>query len=341
MGFTMAQCEKYAPKVVFFDKDRGAEIFIRAQGGNYTPIREGEPTGFNPLQLEPTPTNRTFWGEWIKILATSNAEQYTVADSTEVDDALRGLTGPGGVPLEQRRLSTLIPFLDGTRPDGVARRLAPWVGTAENAWAFDNPTDSLSLDARLLGFDITELLSRQVIRTPMLFYLFHRIEELINGQKIMIYIDEGWKAVDDPVFVPVIRDWLKTIRKRNGLLVFGTQSAKDAAECQIGDSIIEQTATNVFMPNPKGTYEHYVEKFHLSETEFNIIKTLPEHSRMFLIKHGNNSVVVELNLGGMDDEITILSGTEANVNLLDAIRKDVGDQVADWLPVFLHRRKQS
>ena len=341
MGFTMAQCEKYAPKVVFFDKDRGAEIFIRAQGGNYTPIREGEPTGFNPLQLEPTPTNRTFWGEWIKILATSNAEQYTVADSTEVDDALRGLTGPGGVPLEQRRLSTLIPFLDGTRPDGVARRLAPWVGSAENAWAFDNPTDSLSLDARLLGFDITELLSRQVIRTPMLFYLFHRIEELINGQKIMIYIDEGWKAVDDPVFVPVIRDWLKTIRKRNGLLVFGTQSAKDAAECQIGDSIIEQTATNVFMPNPKGTYEHYVEKFHLSETEFNIIKTLPEHSRMFLIKHGNNSVVVELNLGGMDDEITILSGTEANVNLLDAIRKDVGDRVADWLPVFLQRRKQS
>ena len=338
MGYTMAQCEKYAPKVVFFDKDRGAEIFIRAQEGHYTPIREGQRTGFNPLQLPVTPGNRTFWNEWIKILATSNGENYTVADSTEVDNAIKGLMG---LDHEQRRLQTLIPFLDATNPDGVARRLMPWVGDGENAWAFDNDSDSLNLTARLLGFDITELLNRSTIRTPMLFYLFHRIEELITGQKIMIYIDEGWKAVDDPVFVPVIRDWLKTIRKRNGLLVFGTQSAKDAAECQIGDSIIEQSATNIFMPNPKATREHYIEKFHLSETEFHIIKTLPEKSRMFLIRQGDNSVVVELNLGGMDDEITILSGTEANVNLLDQIREEVGDRPADWLPIFLKRRRQS
>lgn len=338
MGYTMAQCEKYQPKVVFFDKDRGAEIFIRAQEGHYTPIQEGERTGFNPLQLPITPGNRTFWNEWIKILATSNGENYTVSDGAEVDNAIKGLMG---LDQSQRRLETLIPFLDATNPDGVARRLAPWCGDGEHAWAFDNSEDSLSLDARLLGFDITELLNRPIIRTPMLFYLFHRIEELITGQKMMIYIDEGWKAVDDPVFVPVIRDWLKTIRKRNGLLVFGTQSAKDAAECEIGDSIIEQSATNVFMPNPKATYEHYVEKFHLSETEFQIIKTLPEKSRMFLIRQGDNSVVVELNLGGMDDEITILSGTEANVNLLDQIRAEVGDRPADWLPIFLKRRRQS
>ena len=338
MGFTMAQSEKYQPKVVFFDKDRGAEIFIRAQRGQYSTIAGGIQTGFNPLRMQPTPANLSFWAQWIKILATSRGEPYSVADSEEVNHALKGLLG---LPVEQRRLSTLHPFLDATKAEGVSRRLAQWVGEGEFAWAFDNVDDSLSLDARLLGFDITELLDNPTIRTPMLFYLFHRIDELIDGQKIMIYIDEGWKAVDDPVFEPRIRDWLKTIRKRNGLLVFGTQSAKDAAECRIGDAIIEQSAVNVFMPNDKATYEHYVEKFALSETEFNVVRSLPAKSRQFLIRQEGKSVVVEMSLGGMDDEIPVLSGSEANVNLLDQIRAEVGDDPEVWMPIFHQRRLQS
>ena len=338
MGFTMAQCEKYKPKVVFFDKDRGAEIFIRAQRGNYTPIRIGERSGFNPLQMEPTPVNRAFWAEWLKILCTSNGEPYSVHDSSEVDEALTGLMG---LELGDRRLSTLLPFLDATSADGVARRLAPWCGDGEHAWAFDNEQDTLSLEERLLGFDMTEMLDSPTIRTPMLFYLFQRIDALITGQKMMIYIDEGWKAVDDPVFVPRIRDWLKTIRKRNGVLTFGTQSARDASECEIGTEIVEQTVTNVFMPNPKASREHYIDNFHLSEREFELIRTLPEKSRKFLVRQGEASAVVELNLAGMDDYITVLSGTEANVNLLDQIRRDVGDDVSKWLPEFLKQWRQS
>ncbi|MEM9589312.1 MAG: hypothetical protein AAGA03_18675, partial [Planctomycetota bacterium] len=150
-----------------------------------------------------------------------------------------------------------------------------------------------------------------------------------------------WKAVDDPVFEPRIRDWLKVIRKQNGLLVFGTQSAKDAAECRIGDSIIEQSAVNVFMPNDKATKEHYVGKFALTETEFDIVRSLPAKSRQFLIRQGGKSVVVEMNLGGMDDEIPVLSGSEANVNLLDQIRAEVGDDPDVWMPIFHERRLQS
>jgi type IV secretion system protein VirB4 len=49
----------------------------------------------------------------------------------------------------------------------------------------------------------------------------------------MILIDEGWKALDDPVFAGRIRDWMKTLRKRNALVGFGTQSARDALESRI------------------------------------------------------------------------------------------------------------
>ena len=50
---------------VIFDKDRGLEILVRALGGEYLPLKNGVPTGFNPLQLEPTPGHL----EFLKVVA--------------------------------------------------------------------------------------------------------------------------------------------------------------------------------------------------------------------------------------------------------------------------------
>ena len=89
--------------------------------------------------------------------------------------------------------------------------------------------DRLDLSARVLGFDMTALLETPRLRTPVMMYLFHRIEELLDGSPTMILIDEGWKALDDPVFAARIRDWPNTLRKRNALPGFAPQSARDRA----------------------------------------------------------------------------------------------------------------
>ncbi len=73
----------------------------------------------------------------------------------------------------------------------------------------------------------------------------------------MILIDEGWKALDDEVFAARIRDWLKTLRKRNALVGFATQSARDALDSRISTALVEQTATMVFMPNARARAEDY------------------------------------------------------------------------------------
>jgi type IV secretion system protein VirB4 len=93
------------------------------------------------------------------------------------------------------------------------------------------------------------------------------------------------------------------------------------------------------MPNPKATREDYVDGFHCSVREWEIIKSLPEGSRKFLIKQGHNSVVAELNLKGFDDELAVLSGTAANNALVDKIIAEVGDDPDVWLPIFHERRK--
>ena len=94
-------------------------------------------------------------------------------------------------------------------------------------------------------------------RTPAMMYLFHRVEERLDGTPTIIVVDEGWKALDDEVFVARIKDWEKTIRKRGGIVGFATQNARDALDSRIGPAIIEQAATQIFMPNPKAQAEDY------------------------------------------------------------------------------------
>jgi type IV secretion system protein VirB4 len=139
------------------------------------------------------------------------------------------------------------------------------------------------------------------------------------------------------VFVRRIKDWEKTIRKRNGIVGFATQSAQDALESRIASAIIEQAATQIFMANPKARAADYIDGFGLTSHEFDLVRTLPDSAHCFLIKHGTESVVARLNLSGERELLTILSGRERTVRLLDELRIKHGDSPDAWLEPLLER----
>ena len=337
MNFLAAQAQKFKPRTILFDKDRGAELFIRGIGGNYDRIASGEPTGFNPLALPDTPSNRAFLRDWLSVLLNADGAEEFALISAAVDAAYAN-------DPSLRRLRHFKELLAGARrPEtgDLADRLGAWIGDTtgegeggEHAWLFDNAQDRLDLEQRVLGFDMTALLENPRLRTPTMMYLFHRIDERLDGQPTMILIDEGWKALDDEVFAARIRDWLKTLRKRNALVGFATQSARDALESRISTALVEQTATMVFMPNSRARPEDYCEGFGLTDHELALIRTLPAHSRCFLVRQPDASVVVRLDLSGSPEVLTVLSGREASVRRLDALRASLGDAPNAWFPAL-------
>ena len=86
------------------------------------------------------------------------------------------------------------------------------------------------------------------------------------------------------------------------------------------------------MANSSAQASDYIDGFGLTETEYDIVRSMPETARAFLVKHGTDSVVVRLNLGSEPDLLTVLSGRESTIRLLDRLREEVGDDPADWLP---------
>ncbi|HYD24728.1 MAG TPA: VirB4 family type IV secretion/conjugal transfer ATPase [Croceibacterium sp.] len=333
MNFLLAQARKFAPRIIFFDKDRSAELFIRAIGGQYDRLRPGEPSGLNPLQLPDTPANRAFLLEWFGLMAGGLDSE----ESEQVGDAIEASYAE---PQARRRLRYMVELFRGYgRPHAgdLYSRLKPWWGSGDRAWLFDNERDRTDLEADTVGFDMTAVLDDPRTRTPALFYFFHRVEERLDGTPSIIVVDEGWKALDDEVFVRRIKDWEKTIRKRNGVVGFATQSAQDALESKISSAIIEQAATQIFMINPKGRAEDYINGFGLTPHEFELVRTLPDSSHCFLIKHGKESVVARLDLTGEQELLTILSGRESTVRLFDSLVENDGDPPTDWMSRLLQQ----
>lgn len=333
LNFLLAQARRFDPRIIFFDKDRGAELFIRAIGGRYDRLAAGISSGLNPLQLEDTAANRQFLIEWLALLVGAH-------DSVELDQIRDAVETNFLQPMPRRRLRHLVELFRGSdrpRPGDLYARFRPWWGEGERAWLFDNAEDRTDLAARTVGFDMTVILDDPAARTPALLYFFHRVEQRLDGTPAIIVVDEGWKALDDDVFVRRIKDWEKTIRKRNGIVGFATQSAQDALESRIASAIIEQAATQIFMINPRARAEDYINGFGLSRHEFDLVRTLPDDSHCFLLRHGNDSVVVRLDLSGERDLLTILSGRESTVRIFDELVEKTGPNPANWMKQLLER----
>jgi len=331
MNFLCAQAQKFRPRTFFFDKDRGAEIFIKALDGVYAVVDPGQNCGFNPLQLDDNGDNRSFILEWLSELVTTHGETL---DAEDIRILTQAIDGNFRLDKRDRRLNNIAPFLGMSGPGSLASRISMWHGKGSHARIFDNEEDSIDLNtSRVFGFEMAELLKDSLSLSPVLLYIFHRINISLDGSRTMIVLDEAWALIDNPVFAPKIKDWLKVLRKLNTFVIFATQSVEDATKSQISDTLIQQTSTQIFLPNLKAT-DVYMSAFMLSQREYMLIKTTDPASRYFLVKQGVNAVIAKLGLNGMDNIINVLSGRADTVVLLDKIIKKHGSDPKKWLPVF-------
>lgn len=340
----LAQTQKFSQpekgkqlSCILFDKDLGAAVGVRAMGGRYYPLKNGVPSGFNPFQMEPTPNNLTFLETLVKQLVKHDGLPITPKQAREISQAIAGVMGAAK---HKRRIGAVLEFLDPTDDNGLHIRLARWCRGGALGWLFDNTEDTLRLDnCTMVGFDVTEFLDNDETRTPTIMYLFHRIESLIDGRRIPIFMDEFWKLLNDEAFEDLAQNKLVTIRKQDGFLVMFTQSPRQVLNSPIAYAIVSQTATKIFLPNPEADHDDYVNGFKLTQREFELVKELGEKSRRFLIKQGQNSVVAELDLRGFDDELAVLSGNTATSLLAEKLVAELGEDPAVWLPEFHRIRK--
>ena len=162
-------------------------------------------------------------------------------------------------------------------------------------------------------FEMEKIMNVKSAVTPLLSYLFHKVEEKLTGPPSLIVLDECWLFFDNEQFAGKIREWLKVLRKKNTGVIFATQELGDIMNSKLFTTILDACLTKIFLPNANAMSDNYsviYRKFGLNGKEIEIISEStpkkeyyyksPKGSRLFELVLGENTLKL---VGANDPEI--------------------------------------
>ncbi len=267
------QFRRYAGAQVFaFDFGGSIRAATLAMGGDWHDLGgaltdiAGEPVSLQPLRFADDAEDRAWAADWLAALLAR--EGLTVTPDLK-EHLWSALTSLGSAPAAERTLTGLSVLLQS---QALKQALLPYTIGGPHGRLLDGECEHLGV-AEVQAFE-TEGLIGTAAAPAVLSYLFHRIADRLDGRPSLILIDEGWLALDDTGFSGQLREWLKTLRKKNASVVFATQSLSDIDGSPIAPAIIESCPTRIFLPNERALEPQIsamYERFGLNERQIGII----------------------------------------------------------------------
>lgn len=270
LGILALQWLKY-PKaqVIMFDKDRSARALTMAmQGRYYEPGHAHAGLAFQPLANIHQMQERLWALDFLAELLRLQDVKLTPALSHELEQALQTLKG---APKEQRTFTGLQALCQNAQ---LRDALQLYTLAGSYGALFDADEDGLKEHPWLL-FEMGTVMSMgERVVVPVLRYLFHRIEQRLDGRPTLLVLDESWLFLQNAQFAAQLQNWLKTLRKKNVYVVFATQEPADAAASAIHATIMSACATQIFLPDAEALspeLQKAYRQFGLTQTELQLL----------------------------------------------------------------------
>ncbi|MGS8178552.1 conjugal transfer protein TrbE, partial [Pseudomonas aeruginosa] len=287
------QFRRYRGARIFaFDMGRSMRATVLGLGGEHYDLGADGGIAFQPLARIDQEGHRTWAAEWIEGRLRHEGVAIGPDEKVAIWSALGSLAG---VPMEQRTLTGFSVLLQS---NALRQALAPYVLGGTHGKLLDAERDRLG-NSDVQGFEMEELMHSKAAVMAVLHYLFARFDERFDGAPTLLILDEAWLFLDDPVFAARIRQWLKTLRKKNVSVIFATQSLADIKDSSIAPAIIESCASRIFLPNPQATEPQIrtiYEGFGLNSRQIEIVATAqPKRDYYYQSRLGNR--LFDLDLG--------------------------------------------
>jgi type IV secretion system protein TrbE len=275
------------------------------------------PVALQPLARLDDAGERGWAAEWIAAILQREKVEVT----PEAKDHLwSALTSLASAPAAERTMTGLSVLLQSA---SLKRALQPYCLGGPFGRLLDAESERLG-DASVQVFE-TEGLIGTGAAPAVLGYLFHRIESRLDGRPTLLIVDEGWLALDDEDFAGQLREWLKTLRKKNASVVFATQSLSDMDGSAIAPAIIESCPTRILLPNERAIEPQIAaiyQRFGLNDRQIEILaRATPKRDYYCQSRRGNR--LFELDLGEIALALTAASA-KSDQTLIARVLQDHG-----------------
>ena len=238
------------PNARLFTFDKGMSMYpsCKAAGGaHYVVGAKEDKLSFAPLSGLVTPARRAWAMGWVNDLLALNGLNTTPEQRNMIASAIVQLAE--GEKGEEGRPGTLSEFSALVQDKDIRETLKEYTVDGMMGYLLDAEVDQLSV-SDFITFEIEHLMDLgDRYALPVLLYLFMRIQEALDGRPTLIILDEAWLMLGHKVFREKIREWLKTLAKKNCRVLMATQNLSDASGSGILDVIVESTATKIYLPN--------------------------------------------------------------------------------------------
>ncbi|HWM45661.1 MAG TPA: conjugal transfer protein TrbE [Xanthobacteraceae bacterium] len=330
------QFRRYSNSQVFaFDFGGSIRAVALAMGGDWHDLGGGltegsaESVSLQPLADIHHVPERAWAADWI--VAILMREGVTI--TPEVKEYLwTALTSLASAPTLERTITGLAVLLQS---NDLKQALRPFCIGGAYGRLLDAEQEHLG-EASVQAFE-TEGLIGTGAAPAVLAYLFHRIEDRLDGRPTLLIVDEGWLALDDEGFAGQLREWLKTLRKKNASVVFATQSLSDIDNSPIAPAIIESCPTRLLLPNERAIEPQITaiyRRFGLNDRQIEILaRAMPKRDYYCQSRRGNR--LFEL---GLSDVALALCAASSKTDqaAIDRILAEHGRE--GFLPGWLRHR---
>jgi type IV secretion/conjugal transfer VirB4 family ATPase len=234
-------------QVYLFDKERSSRIATLGVGGDFYDLAADEsPIAFQPLARIDEESERNWAIEWVQALLEHEVHTPAFVTPDKKAAIWNALVRLSASPRKDRTLTGLRTLV---QDKAIKDALGPYTVDGPYGRLLDAESDTLGY-ARWQVFEMHELTkSFPNAVMPVLTYLFHRLDQRFGKAPTLLILDEGWLFLDDPVFAPKIREWLKTLRKKKVYVVFASQSLADLAGSPLLETVKESCYTKIYLPN--------------------------------------------------------------------------------------------
>ena len=292
------QFRRYAGSQIFaFDFGGSIRAAALVCGGDWQDLGSSlsedsdEPVLLQPLARIDEPAQRNWASEWLQAIL---AAEGVALDPETKDHLWSALSSLASAPVAERTLTGLAVLLQS---QALKQALAPYCVGGPFGRLLDAESERLG-EASFQAFE-TEGLTGSAAAPAVLSYLFHSIEGRLDGSPTLIIIDEGWLVLDSPAFAAQLREWLKTLRKKNASVVFATQSLADIETSAIAPAIIESCPTRIFLPNDRAVEPQILSiyrRFGLNDRQIEILSRATA-KRDYYCQSSRGNRLFELGLG--------------------------------------------